>query len=363
MVKEKGGISEKDHEALIARWNEPDPGGNGTLRDTTLKTIKEKCTKHNSERPAAMDLRGIKLAGEDLSGLDLSGYDLAGSDLMGTDLNESILSLAKLQKANFFKAKLDGCELFGAQLEQANLNECSAKRAGFGAANLEHASFFHADLQDATLSKSKSHHTDFRAANLERARVAEADLSGANFTRANLRQCDLKASNVHNAIFELADMRNARILGIINFTKAAWIGADIRGMDLRGAYLIRRYIADENYLYEFKTRSRYHRFLYVLWWITSDCGRSIGRWTLCIFGVTLLFSFLYGIVEIDYGSYKTAFSPFYFSVVTLTTLGFGDVVPSTFAGQILVVTQAILGYVGLGGLLSIMANKIARRAD
>jgi hypothetical protein len=31
--------------------------------------------------------------------------------------------------------------------------------------------------------------------------------------------------------------------------------------------------------------------------------------------------------------------------------------------QILAVFQALIGYVGLGGLLSILANKMARRAD
>ncbi len=141
------------------------------------------------------------------------------------------------------------------------------------------------------------------------------------------------------------------------------MGADIRGMDVRGAYLIKRYISDENYLYEFKTRSRHHLILYWLWKITSDCGRSLSRWTFWILGVTVIFALCYRMVEMDYGKYQTTFSPFYFSVVTLTTLGFGDVIPTSLAGQILAVIQALLGYVGLGGLLSILANKMARRAE
>jgi voltage-gated potassium channel Kch len=50
-------------------------------------------------------------------------------------------------------------------------------------------------------------------------------------------------------------------------------------------------------------------------------------------------------------------------LVTLTTLGYGDVVPTSLAAQMLAVLEALLGYVGLGGLLSILANKMARRAD
>jgi voltage-gated potassium channel Kch len=53
----------------------------------------------------------------------------------------------------------------------------------------------------------------------------------------------------------------------------------------------------------------------------------------------------------------------YYSIVTLTTLGYGDVVPASPAAQVLAMIEVILGYVMLGGLLSIFASKMARRAD
>ena len=56
------------------------------------------------------------------------------------------------------------------------------------------------------------------------------------------------------------------------------------------------------------------------------------------------------------------FTPFYYSIVTYTTLGFGDVTPKTGLGQSFVVFEVILGYVTLGLLVSILANKVARRA-
>ena len=65
----------------------------------------------------------------------------------------------------------------------------------------------------------------------------------------------------------------------------------------------------------------------------------------------------------DDGAAETALSPYYFSVVTLTTLGYGDVLPNSLAAQILVIIQVIIGYVMLGGVLSIFANKMSRRAD
>ena len=358
--------SEQDAGRLAARWHQPDPGGGGSRRDATLQELKrtrEKGEAANGSGPGGMDLRGIDLAGEDLGGLDLSRCDLSEANLSSADLRNSNLSWARLSGTSLSKARLDGCELLGSDLSSANLNECHAERAGFGGADLTGASLIGAQLKEVTLSKSRLCQADFRAANLRGSRISEADLTAADFTRADLRDTDLKQSNVLHTKFELTDLRAARLLGITDFAKANWVGADIRGVDLRGAYMVQRTIADANYLYEFRSRSKYHNALYWIWWLTSDCGRSLFRWTLFILFVTLMFAFAYSRVGVDYGSYESAISPLYFSVVTLTTLGYGDVVPASIPAQILAVFQALFGYVGLGGLLSILANKMARRAD
>ena len=66
---------------------------------------------------------------------------------------------------------------------------------------------------------------------------------------------------------------------------------------------------------------------------------------------------------LDYkDSAKTWFTPFYFSIVTYTTLGFGDVKPKTLAGELVVSSEVILGYTTLGLLLSVLAQNIARRS-
>lgn len=51
---------------------------------------------------------------------------------------------------------------------------------------------------------------------------------------------------------------------------------------------------------------------------------------------------------------------FYFSVVTFTTLGFGDIVPKHGLGQILVALEVMLGYLLLGTLIAILIRKITR---
>jgi hypothetical protein len=65
----------------------------------------------------------------------------------------------------------------------------------------------------------------------------------------------------------------------------------------------------------------------------------------------------------DYGERcRTWFTPFYFSIVTYTTLGFGDVKPATLIGEIIVSTEVILGYTTLGLLLAVLAERLARRS-
>ncbi len=56
------------------------------------------------------------------------------------------------------------------------------------------------------------------------------------------------------------------------------------------------------------------------------------------------------------------FTPLYFSIVTFTTLGFGDIQPGNGPGLFWVSLEVIIGYVMLGGLISIFANKLARRS-
>ena len=347
---------------LTLRWLVKDPEGT-SLRDKTLQILQEKCRKGSRERPFEFDLRGINLVRENLSGLDLSNYDLTEADLTGSNLSGSILSRCNLSKASLTQAIMDHCECLGADLSGANLNECHAERAGFGAANLTGATFFGAKMPGVSLSNSNLEGADFRTANLTGAHIRQVNLTDVNFTRANLAEVDFEESNVKKTRFTDADLRKASLRYIKNFKRATWIRADIRSVDFCGAYMVRRFIMDENYLFEFRTHSKYNFILYYLWWLSSDCGRSILRWTVLIWINLIFFSLIYRFVDIDYGEYETALSPLYFSLVTFTTLGYGDNIPASLPAQVIAGLEVILGYVALGGLLSILANKIARRSD
>ena len=322
--------------------------------------------REQSDPAAVMDtgvLRGAQLIGEDLSGLDLSGYDLSGADLSRADLSHTRLMAANLRGTVLFEANLRDSVLLSADLTGANLSACIADNAGFESADLTDTTFFSASLRAATFIKATLQGTDLRATDLQQARLRDADLRNADFSRSNLQHADLEGSSVDAATFVDADLRHTRLRGLRGYTAANWIGADVHGINFTGAYLTRRTIMDQNYLHEFRTQSSTNRVIYWLWWATSDCGRSFLRWGAWIVILVLLFAFLFRFVMLDYGEYPTYLSSVYFSVVTLTTLGYGDVVPASPMAQVLAMIEVVFGYVMLGGLLSIFANKMARRAD
>jgi hypothetical protein len=200
----------------------------------------------------------------------------------------------------------------------------------------------------------------------------EADLEGTDFDQADLGDADLRATNIQGVNFRNTSLRGSQLREVQNYTKADWIGADIRDIDFAGAYLVRQHIIDENFLYEYKHQSRITRCVYFAWKWTSDCGRSLTRWGLFLSFNVVLFAFIYwgldqtlpgdashlkNIDKLDGGFIRYL----YYSVVTFTTLGYGDVSPTSTIGQGVLIVHIAFGYLGLGALLSILATKFASR--
>lgn len=300
---------------------------------------------------------------EDLRGADLIGTDLRGVDLSGRDLSNARLFKADLREANLQEANLEGAELSAANLAGAVLDGAHCKRAGFGRANLEKASLFRADLEEVSLTQANLKGANLHCVNLNHSRLREADLSGADLSEADLRYADMSLSRIGHTNFSNADLRHARLRMMRQFKKATWFGVDIRDINFAGAYLMRREIIDQNFIKEFRSYNWISKLLYYPWMLTCDCGRSMFRWCCCIGILLFFFAYLYTLVGVDYGDYVTPLSPLYFSVVTMTTLGFGDAMPNSLGGQILAMIEVSTGYIMLGGLLSIFSNKLARRGD
>lgn len=339
-------------------------------KEDLLEALLAGCPPHSEGR---IDLRGANLAATDLSGLnlanamladaDLSGANLSGANLMGADLSKAKLFTANLQESLLTGATLNGAELSGSDLTGASMENVQAKQAGFGMACLKDVNLERACLDESTLSGANLNNANLGKASLQNTRLRDVDLRGANLHGADMRGVHLSLSQVEGASFRNVDLRGARMRMMRGYQHADWIGVDIRDISFSGSLMMRRFMMDQNYIMEYRQSSRLAAFLYYPWLITSDCGRSLSRWCGMIVILASVFAMIYRKVGIDFGEYETAYSPFYFSVVTITTLGYGDVLPMTVAGQAATMFEVVVGYIMLGGLLAIFSNKIARRAE
>jgi hypothetical protein len=273
-------------------------------------------------------------------------------------------------------ARLAGADLAGAALARADLAHAQLQGANLSGADLSGASLAHARLERT---------------GLQRATLRSADLSYAHLDAADLTGADLSEALLHDMDLTRVDLRDARLFSARITDPVWWLDmprADLRGrtvfpdglpehpiQDVQGLPpLLRRQIADAQYLRDMHRKATpFGRSVIWLWGATCAYGQSFGRWGLCTAALLVWFSVLYTLVPFQFAIDAVAgdqavahvhrpdfFQALYFSISTMMTLGLGDVAPASPPARVLVSAQEILGYIMLGGLLSIFSNKLAR---
>lgn len=230
------------------------------------------------------------------------------------------------------------------------------------------------------------HQVDFRgAAGFDCAKFnGDAKFDGVTFKDiSKIHMTDTYFYDLHG-LLEILE-KNKIELGISE-TKTIFFSENIKiilGDKSAARYPIEnRQINDARYLMSYKKK---HPNWYRLWFWCSNCGRSFGKFACWSLGLVLLFALIYWpppaffpdcwidvcnkigprfqqTIEVYKGEPLDLLSSIYFSIVTFTTLGFGDIIAANWMARVLVTIEVILGYVTLGGLISILANKVARRS-
>jgi uncharacterized protein YjbI with pentapeptide repeats len=283
-------------------------------------------------------IRTLSLCKRDLSNISFFPHDLSGLDFSYSNLAFSSMGHLKLRGAFFNKADLRNVDLSNSDLSRANL--------------------FNAKLTGSLLNE-----TNLEGANLHYAELIDVDLSGACLVNANLEEANIIDTNLNRA-----NIREANVSGII-WDRGRMRGrySGIRGCDAcYGNALFKRDAQDQDFLdtLEAKLRSEGRSYLFSLWGLI-DYGRSLSLVGIYILNVIMMFGICYSLFPslTTHAAVKESwFSPFYFSIVTFTTLGFGDISASGTIGQILVCAEVCIGYLMLGVLISVFADKVARRS-
>ncbi|MEH6579116.1 MAG: pentapeptide repeat-containing protein [Amphritea sp.] len=361
-----------------------------------LETDKEQGNR--AELSGAMldgvDLSGALLAGANLCGASLKGADLSSAQLVHADLSGACLSHANLREADLLLANFSGASLCAADLSGATPfreNPYVNTRRGpkFKEADLTDACLFRTYCFGSDFSGARMSGTNFSQAYLAKSKLKGADLAGNNLSgavlaNAVLAQTDLRQANLQDAMLMHTDLSGAKLSGAnirgANLEAANLADAQVEGIhyDRNGRYRgirvascygssrFRRFAQDQDFIEELKDA---HRLYYYFWLILTDCGRSLLRvviWSAVLailFGVAFysLGEDAFAITNKDSLSWSL-FTMIYYSLVTFTTLGFGDITPRTPPAAILVMVEVVTGYMMLGMLISILAAKVARRS-
>ena len=290
-----------------------------------------------------------------------------------------------LQGANLRRAHLENTNLPHAHLENADLVNALLENTDLTCAHLENADLRNTHLENAILGYTHLENADLRNAHLKNACLVFAHLKNANLHDAHLEHADLIEANLRGAYFWYAKLQSANfsvavVDGETLFSENCEIDRDTKFEAVALGNL--RIYPNIKQLLEYNIRRKnweewYKEHWLLRWpvklfWSFSDYGISTWRIIGWFFLLALAFAAVYancacwwppGIVNnLDvephlplwhYGL-LVLLRPVYFSIVTMTTLGFGDMHANveSILGHVLLTFQVILGYVLLGALVT-----------
>jgi hypothetical protein len=292
-----------------------------------------------------------------LCGVDLTKARLNKANLGSAHLEGTVLAGARLEGAVLCDTKLDGAVLWQAHLEGANLWRARLTGAKLWRARLHKAALLHARLDDAFLVEADLQDADLSHAGLEGAVLSHVNLRGAKLNSARLQGADLQFALIDGAT-RVSDCEVDRD------TDFTGVGLDAGRIEPGLTQLLRYNIRRHRWRDWYRQGPKWIQalkwaFVNSFWWI-SDYGQSTLRISLAFTLLALAFAVVYyccpdwvqGLNESR--GFVPGLHAFYFSVVVMTTLGFGDVHarPDAWQGQALLIVQVILGYILLGALIT-----------
>jgi len=238
-----------------------------------------------------------------------------------TPYGQNIIS--KWKESNFDRAVLD--ELVGKYYNQTDLRGIS---------------LLGLDLKSKNLSN-----IDFFAANLER----------ADFSKANLANTWLSESNIKAAKFDWAILDNCLLDNVQFDRQTSFVGVNLSTINFTLAALLQDLAINQQRI---KNLEETQPRLATVLRLSCDYGRSFSKFFTWVAVVVVLFAVLYSIIPNTLSQPNNFLNSLYFSFVTFTTLGFGDISPISSIAKFLVILEVFIGYLMLGLLVAIISKKV-----
>lgn len=319
-------------------------------------------------------------------GWNWSEAELSGWNLEGLKLSDN-KNIANLQNANFSRANLQNIKLASANLEKAYFGGANLKNAILRGSILKGAYLRGAILEDATLHKSCLQNADMIGANLQNAKLWSSILQGAKLQRANLKNAEFNEKTIlhdvnwyqckiDNSTLRLADNQlDKKVIQEKNndYSKAKEVYRNLKnyfrqeGMyNISGEYYYREKLMETKCSWRDKKLINWisNIILYLLAGYGERPLRVLIWWAGIIFGYAVIYYFYNGIyirIANNIASYNPKFlEALYFSIVTFTTLGFGDLAPKPGFFQLFASFEALLGAIFMAMFIFVFARKMIR---
>jgi hypothetical protein len=199
-------------------------------------------------------------------------------------------------------------------------------------------------LRGFDLSNNDLHNVDFYAADLRNAKLVGCNLTNTHFSEADIRGADFSFSRMNDAFLDNA----------IYDLKTTFTGVDIRNVNFNLAALLEDQARTQQRIAHLKSR---HPIFALLLFYTSNYGQSLGLWSIWVITVVIAFAAIYySVPGITNGN--GLIDAIYLSITTFTTLGIGDITPSTPLGKLVVTTEVTIGYLMGGLLIAILVRRL-----
>lgn len=335
------------------------------------------------------NIRGDKIKFHDV--------DIAECSFMRSRIVDSQFTECQIKNTTFHGAQLGGASFLNTTLTNSNLsvawlskseyNGATIVNCNFQAAKLHGADFSHAkyiskcDFQDCKMNENMTVGHMGGSFHYEPARFISTIIDECNFIRAKLSGVVFDNSEIIKSNFTRALVNGEtsfwgiEVDNVSNFDGVGLSGVRIEsGVYDRVMYHLRKkswenWYRQGNGFIQFIKRVTVQPF-----WFITNYGDSTFRIIASFFAISFLFSLVYfssaffsppGVVNgllddtiheaINKSNYFPIFiRSFYFSIVTMTTLGFGDMfaVRGSILSHILLIFQVLIGYVLLGALIT-----------
>lgn len=304
------------------------------------QSYRDKLTEHikNQSSIKGFYLRRLEFPEAQWQNIDAEDVDLAGADFSHSDLT-------------------------AANLKKANLTGASLKKANLASVDMEESHLLRCDLSGARLWHTSLKNTNLAEANLQEADFLKATLSGVKLWHVRLENA--KSLARHNFIGKTPiDEKGALSASEAYRLLKQYFIAKGRYDDASWASFKERQL-ERKYLLQNKRISYLPSLLMAL---LCGYGEKPYRVIMSSMVIVFLYSFIYAALNIlkvpqDFPSISFGLWDYiYFSIVTFTTLGFGDLTPKMAPlFQMLAGSEAFIGAFMMGLFIFTLARKYTAR--